>query len=335
MGILLLLQVTYILTNLVISFIIIPNCGNTKGRTFKSPENKSKKSMENSISNKNCVQEKNKLIYNINKNRNVSFIGKVSEVKNSVDTQKSHTEKTKTTDKDKSHTIENKKNKKGHKVIVSMTAYNEEIERKLRSFYGIPENIIKNTDNHKDCGKEVDKKFKSIKKYLQGNKNNVDKKVIKDNVLNSNKKKIVKDTKALEKTKKKKVNVASDIVIKSKIIENSPKKYVPIDEKKINLKSSYAMKIKKNDLNINAPTGKKDSAALQEDDRYINLVELSIGDGIVNPDFVEVSLQPTQRSTSLTVDEEKVEQENLNEDQSNEEKYESLAAIQDLHLMKE
>uniref|UniRef100_A0A0K0EIG5 Uncharacterized protein n=1 Tax=Strongyloides stercoralis TaxID=6248 RepID=A0A0K0EIG5_STRER len=327
MGILLLLQVTYILTFIIITFTIIPSCGNLKGKTFR-PCSKSKQSTFENSSKKNQVKKsKNTLDSDGSKIRNVSKRGKILEKKLSSEIQNSCIKNKTSYSNDKLSNTKSIKNKKSQNLILSIKDYDEEIEEKLKGYRRIIENSKKNTSNNKNNEEEIKKKSKSIKKILNNNNSGNEKIVINKSQENTESK-IVKDAKSIEK----KSNIASNFLVKSKSIVNFNKNASIENNNNKQVKLSYAGKEKKNDCINSVSIIKKDCNVLGEDDRYINLVELSIAEGIINPDIVELKLQKTQRSNSLTLDDDKIEQENLKDDRSNEDKYESLAAIQDLRI---
>uniref|UniRef100_A0A0K0E969 Uncharacterized protein n=1 Tax=Strongyloides stercoralis TaxID=6248 RepID=A0A0K0E969_STRER len=335
MEISLLLQVIYILVHIIICFIFISNCSNPKGKSFKPFKSKSKQKLNKSGTS---INKKNISDSCMSKIKNVSGIKQISEVKALNEKQKNHMDGKTKFDKDKLKSITasqknrsaglTKQNKKCQDDTEGTKEYDEEIKKKLKTFL----NIIKNNNNNNEDKNGSNQNLKLMKKDLKDNKNYSIKNISSYCIDSKN----FKETKKLEnKFKNEKKNAISNSFVNSKTFENVNSVITTKNKKKNPAKSIKTLKEKPNDCNNNTISKKKNlSIKSQEDERYINLVDLFVSEEVSNTYPVEMLLEDTQQSSSPTVDENKGEYENLTEDQINDEKYETLASIQNIHQLR-
>uniref|UniRef100_A0A0N5B9A0 Uncharacterized protein n=1 Tax=Strongyloides papillosus TaxID=174720 RepID=A0A0N5B9A0_STREA len=351
MGILLLLQVTYILISLTISYVVIPNCGNGKRRNFVHAHNDDKKVL--SINEVKKRQSSKHKITNII-DQNISTFGNISNIKkitlkktsktpiiqvHSVDGVKKD-DNLRTTKNNILETTTNPQTNDRRKAMgskmVLVKDFDEEIENKLKGFVTIADDKKKNVENEND--KVVNKRFESLKKRLKlsGNKNKnievkkkVNSKSTGSNKKNNNEKKRQSLTEG--KPKEKVVKPALKSFTKSKLVMTKSQKEIIIPKKENQIQSLYANKEK--------PEGDKDpvqpknsKGPVEEEEKYINLADISPSDGLLNPESDELILEKTQPSSSSSAEDDKMEQESFREDKQDDEKYETLAEIQKTHV---
>uniref|UniRef100_A0A0K0G3Z6 Uncharacterized protein n=1 Tax=Strongyloides venezuelensis TaxID=75913 RepID=A0A0K0G3Z6_STRVS len=351
MGILLLLQVTYILISLAITYVVIPNCGNQKRRTFVQAHQDDRKNVSlNKVKKRQSSKHKinNIIDQNISTFGNISNIKKINFEKNSkapviqvhsVDVTKKDNN-LRTTKNNMLETMTNpqtidKKKAMGSKMVFVID-FDEEIENKLKGFATIADDKKKNVETEND--KVVNKRFESLKKRLKlsGNKNkNVEvKKKVNSKSTGSNKKNNNEKKRQSLTEGKPKEKVAKPILksfTKSKLVMTKSHKEVIIPKKENEIQSSYANK-EKVEGDKDAVQPKNSKGPVEEEEKYVNLADISPSDGLINPESDELILEKTQPSSSSSAEDEKMEQESFREDKQDDEKYETLAEIQKTHI---